>query len=195
MSKLVRNLFFFVKNSPNNKKAIANRIHRRTIVNLASVRLFEKLPAQTPCKTNYPFVVQTARFSSDAVTISQLDYERFCAETLDSLCDYFEELVESVNHLASADILNKDGVLTVSLGATYGTYVINKQSPNKQIWLSSPASGPKRYDFMYAADGSKKGYWVYKHTGETLHELLDKELTDVTKTKTQFQSLSFGSRC
>ena len=27
-----------------------------------------------------------------------------------------------------------------------GTYVINKQTPNKQIWLSSPISGPKRYD-------------------------------------------------
>lgn len=26
-----------------------------------------------------------------------------------------------------------------------GTYVINKQPPNKQIWLSSPVSGPDRY--------------------------------------------------
>jgi frataxin len=31
----------------------------------------------------------------------------------------------------------KSGVLTLCLG-DHGTYVINKQPPNKQIWLSSP---------------------------------------------------------
>ncbi|XP_070933807.1 frataxin, mitochondrial isoform X2 [Macaca nemestrina] len=31
------------------------------------------------------------------------------------------------------------GVLTVKLGGDLGTYVINKQTPNKQIWLSSPS--------------------------------------------------------
>jgi hypothetical protein len=31
----------------------------------------------------------------------------------------------------------KSGVLTLDLGQ-HGTYVINKQPPNKQIWLSSP---------------------------------------------------------
>ena len=30
------------------------------------------------------------------------------------------------------------GVLTVKMGSDLGTYVINKQTPNKQIWLSSP---------------------------------------------------------
>ena len=29
-------------------------------------------------------------------------------------------------------------MLTVKLGGDLGTYVINKQTPNKQIWLSSP---------------------------------------------------------
>lgn len=31
----------------------------------------------------------------------------------------------------------QSGVLTLKLGL-HGTYVINKQPPNKQIWLSSP---------------------------------------------------------
>lgn len=85
--------------------------------------------------------------------------------------------------------------MTVNLGLTHGTYVINKQSPNKQIWLSSPISGPKRFDFAYADDdNNEKGYWIYKHTGETLHELLDDEFTQLTKIKTAFQSLPFGSR-
>ncbi len=32
----------------------------------------------------------------------------------------------------------QSGVLTVKMGGDLGTYVINKQTPNKQIWLSSP---------------------------------------------------------
>ena len=39
-----------------------------------------------------------------------------------------------------------DGVLTISLGAQRGTYVLNKQAPNKQIWWSSPISGPHRFE-------------------------------------------------
>ena len=33
---------------------------------------------------------------------------------------------------------SQSGVLTLALGEK-GTYVINKQPPNKQIWLSSPS--------------------------------------------------------
>jgi frataxin-like iron-binding protein CyaY len=37
-----------------------------------------------------------------------------------------------------ADLVSlQQGVLTVRLGK-HGTYVINKQTPNRQIWLSSP---------------------------------------------------------
>ena len=32
-----------------------------------------------------------------------------------------------------------------------GTFVLNKQAPNLQIWLSSPISGPLRYNFSRAA--------------------------------------------
>lgn len=65
------------------------------------------------------------------------------------------------------------GVLTLKLGDK-GTYVINKQPPNKQIWLSSPLSGPKRYDYSSAHDD-----WVYARDGRTMSDLLNKELSDV----------------
>jgi frataxin len=39
--------------------------------------------------------------------------------------------------LIHVPIDKQSGVLTLKLGAN-GTYVINKQPPNKQIWLSSP---------------------------------------------------------
>lgn len=66
--------------------------------------------------------------------------------------------------------------------ANKGTYVINKQPPNKQIWLSSPISGPKRYDWCVVGDGQgdKQGTaeagWVYHRDGSTLGELFMEEL-------------------
>lgn len=75
-------------------------------------------------------------------------------------------------------------MLTLQLG-TFGTYVINKQTPNKQIWLSSPVSGPKRFDFL-------SGVWVYRHTGETLHSLLNEELSKVFPGDVDFLDCAFG---
>lgn len=63
-----------------------------------------------------------------------------------------------------------------------GTYVINKQPPNRQIWLSSPVSGPKRFDWvvlgegMNDKEGSGAGDWVYLRDGSSLGEILRKEL-------------------
>lgn len=63
-----------------------------------------------------------------------------------------------------------------------GTYVINKQPPNKQIWLSSPVSGPKRYDYVVYGEGQNQkedtavGDWVYLRDGSTINELFAKEL-------------------
>lgn len=77
-------------------------------------------------------------------------------------------------------------MLTVALGSEYGTYVINRQSPNKQIWLSSPVSGPKRYNLVLK-DG---GYWIYKHDGVSLHKLLQDEISRIVVNKIDFGSCS-----
>ncbi|KAB7498198.1 Frataxin, mitochondrial [Armadillidium nasatum] len=71
----------------------------------------------------------------------------------------------------SVNITFQSGVLTLKLGK-HGTYVINKQSPNKQIWLSSPLSGPKRYDFI-------ENDWIYKHDKSFLLDLLSQELSTI----------------
>lgn len=53
----------------------------------------------------------------------------------------------------------------------HGTYVINKQPPNHQIWVSSPISGPSR--FSVGEDGG----WVHhRKKGVRLGVLLDEEL-------------------
>lgn len=80
----------------------------------------------------------------------------------------------------------KAGVLTLTFPPN-GTYVINKQPPNKQIWLSSPTTGPKRYDWVIIGDGqgekegTASGDWVYLRDGSSLSELIREELNvDVT---------------
>ena len=79
---------------------------------------------------------------------------------------------------------SKAGVLNITVPAI-GVYVLNKQPPNKQIWLSSPISGPKRYDWvlegdhMHEKEGSKdyiRGQWIYLRDGSNLTTLLNKEL-------------------
>lgn len=73
------------------------------------------------------------------------------------------------------------GLLTLHFPPA-GTYIINKQPPNKQIWLSSPVSGPKRYDWvllgesMHDKEGTGVGGWVYLRDGSSLPDILRKEV-------------------
>lgn len=61
------------------------------------------------------------------------------------------------------------GVMTIK--APQGTYVLNKQPPNRQLWLSSPVSGPKRYDWDHV-----RMYWIDTRDGSTLNALMRDEL-------------------
>ncbi|XP_063106256.1 frataxin, mitochondrial isoform X3 [Cavia porcellus] len=72
-------------------------------------------------------------------TLDETAYERLAEETLDSLAEFFEDLADKPYTLEDYDVSFGSGVLTVKLGGDLGTYVINKQTPNKQIWLSSPS--------------------------------------------------------
>lgn len=71
----------------------------------------------------------------------------------------------------------------MKLGGALGTYVINRQTPNRQLWLSSPTSGPKRYDFV-------DDNWIYKHDGVAMHQLLQDELSKVLTVNVDFISLA-----
>ncbi|XP_036953885.1 frataxin, mitochondrial [Acanthopagrus latus] len=104
------------------------------------------------------------------VQISEAEYEKLADETLDALAEYFEDLMDEAFTAADYDVVFSSGVLTVKVGGDHGTYVINKQTPNKQIWLSSPTSGPKRYSWT----GER---WVYTHDGISLHQLLSEEFS------------------
>ncbi|XP_062399340.1 frataxin, mitochondrial [Sardina pilchardus] len=109
-------------------------------------------------------------------------YDKLAEETLDALAEYFEDLADEDFTGTDYDVVFASGVLTIKVGGDHGTYVINKQTPNRQIWLSSPTSGPKRYDWT----GER---WVYSHDGNALHELLSKEFSVIFKCKMDLSPL------
>ncbi|XP_023982597.1 frataxin, mitochondrial isoform X2 [Physeter macrocephalus] len=131
--------------------------------------------------------LRTTGTLGDAGPLDDTTYERLAEETLDSLAEFFEDLADKPYTFEDYDVSFGSGVLTIKLGGDLGTYVINKQTPNKQIWLSSPSSGPKRYDWT----GRN---WVYSHDGVSLHELLATELTQALKTKLDLSSLAYSGK-
>ncbi|KAL3278813.1 hypothetical protein HHI36_016335 [Cryptolaemus montrouzieri] len=135
-------------------------------------KAFCKIPiwCNSVSNSNHKFCVATQFYKLS--TQPSVTYEKACEETLESLYEFFEDLVESHSLFSSGDVSYSDGVLTINLGNDLGTYVINRQLPNEQIWLSSPTSGPKRYDFVREGE-----CWIYKHDGQTLHSLLEKEIS------------------
>ncbi|KAL3698951.1 hypothetical protein R1sor_016973 [Riccia sorocarpa] len=107
-----------------------------------------------------------------------LDEELF-HELADDILHQLQEKIEILGEDLNVDGFDSDyssGVLTIRLGQL-GTYVINKQTPNRQIWLSSPVSGPGRYDWVE----SEKG-WVYRRTKAELVSLLEKEFSQLLNT-------------
>lgn len=146
-------------------------------------------------KTNdpSPFSIQTNQPDSSSNNIefsneAKMKYEIAAEETLESLAERFDSLADSLTDEQGKefDCTYSSGVLNVKLGGELGTYVLNKQTPNLQIWLSSPVSGPKRFDFV---DNS----WVYKRTGESLHSILSKEFSECFKQNLDFTKCSHGS--
>ncbi|CAN8220196.1 unnamed protein product [Coccothraustes coccothraustes] len=131
--------------------------------------------------------LRNARTLSDTSSLDETTYEKLAEETLDSLADFFEDLADKPFTPEDYDVSLGSGVLTVKLGGDMGTYVINKQTPNRQIWLSSPTSGPKRYDWT----GRN---WVYSHDRVSLHELLSKEFSAALKTKLDLSCLIYSGK-
>ncbi len=107
---------------------------------------------------------------NNALSISEKDYHVLADATLD-------EIVDRLSILEEADSLDEDdvditcsqGVLNIILGQP-GTWVINKQTPNRQLWWSSPKSGPRRYDLEYD-----------EAAGDTIENLEEGDLLELIK--------------
>ena len=119
---------------------------------------------------------------------SVAEFNKVADETLESLHEYFDELLDRCPCIVDNEL--KDGVLNVSLDHSGSkTYVINKQSVNLQVWLSSPISGPKRFDYY-----EKEDAWIYRRTKQSLHQLLQLEISDVIPEKVDFSKCEHSGK-
>lgn len=76
------------------------------------------------------------------------------------------DTIEARDHEGNIDIdYNLD---IIYLSTKVGSFVINKHSAAKEIWLASPISGP--YHFFYTSSGWKTKY------NDDLFDILEKEL-------------------
>ncbi|ROT35140.1 Frataxin [Sodiomyces alkalinus F11] len=114
----------------------------------------------------------------NVATLTEGQYHELADTYLDVVVTKLEDLQEVREGL---DVEYANGVLTLTV-PEIGTYVLNKQPFNKQIWLSSPISGPKRYDWVVLGEGQNEkedtasGNWIYARDGSTLDEVFMKEL-------------------
>ena len=98
-------------------------------------------------------------------------YHHVADQTLDDLNTRFEALAEAQPPSKSIDSDYAMGVLTVRLPG-HATIVLNKQPPIRQIWSSSPVSGPRRFDW----DGQQ---WLWTKNSQT--SLLETLRSDLKK--------------
>uniref|UniRef100_A0A2P2IQJ0 ferroxidase n=1 Tax=Rhizophora mucronata TaxID=61149 RepID=A0A2P2IQJ0_RHIMU len=97
------------------------------------------------------------------------EFHKLANKTVHDLQEKIEEYSDSIK-IDGFDVEYGNEVLTVKLGSL-GTYVLNKQTPNRQLWLSSPVSGPSRFDW-----DQDSGTWIYRRTKANLYKLLESEL-------------------
>jgi frataxin len=83
---------------------------------------------------------------------TESEYHTVADETLEDVQDAVEGALEDAR-VEEFEVVLASGVLTMTL-PPHGTWVLNKQTPNRQIWWSSPISGPRRYEY-------ENGEWVF----------------------------------
>ena len=130
-------------------------------------------------------IKRNTKFTSSNIT-SQLFLRQYCKRKSTLSVEFYKiqanqtllDLEESLGYISDIDknfdCELSEGVLTIILGK-HGTWVINKQVPNLQLWWSSPISGPKRFSW----DEITKDWIEIRKGQEKLSELLKKELNEI----------------
>ena len=103
--------------------------------------------------------------------ISESDFDLRADEFLEDLMDGLEDLESTAGPEFEIDYAM--GVLTLVLDENT-TYVLNKQRPNRQVWMSSPTSGPRRFELDDDGDS-----WVDVRSRENLLQIMTEELNAI----------------
>jgi frataxin len=104
---------------------------------------------------------------------TESEYHKAADITLEDVQDAVEMALEQQG-VPEFEVTYASGVLTMVM-PPHGTWVLNKQSPNRQIWWSSPISGPRRYEY-------EDGEWVFTRDAShsmTLTQALQLELQEI----------------
>ncbi|KAG0280423.1 Mitochondrial chaperone Frataxin [Linnemannia exigua] len=180
-TRIARTLLARTKLTPQSRILSARTYTSATLSTVASSGLLARLPQAMATQSSAFFTSTSFRTYTSMTpsspeptyTVSDLsedDYHTVSDASMDRMVEYFEDLGDE-HEIPGYDVEYQSGVMTLKLGDK-GTYVVNKQPPNKQLWLSSPTSGPKRYDF----DAEYK-VWFYGRDHHSLKFLLDTEIT------------------
>ncbi|KAG9414688.1 hypothetical protein AC1031_008093 [Aphanomyces cochlioides] len=161
----------------NGIRAVGRLVARRLASARPQVRAFQALA--TPRAGEWPRSKSFQRmlFSTEGTNevvpaLSESEFTRYSDATLNAILELMDG-IEAI--LPDADITLSQGVLTINLGED-GTWVLNKQGPNRQIWWSSPISGPKRFEYDI-----QSGKWLNtRDSSIELVELLSLEIEELT---------------
>lgn len=127
-----------------------------------------RLPARM--NTDHHPSIQTtdtppALFEAESIALLEM-FENVLEE------DHFQDLVDDINC--------SDGVLSVSI-VGHGTWVINKHSHTRQVWMSSPKSGPNKYNYHEGV-----GKWLGERDRHSFHDRLQGEFSAVFGQEVKF---------
>ncbi|MCH8112623.1 MAG: iron donor protein CyaY [Proteobacteria bacterium] len=101
----------------------------------------------------------------EAGSIDEAAFESLAAQTLQR----FAARIEDATMELEVDLV--EGVLNIET-ADGATYLVNKHSPLRQLWLSSPVSGAGHFDYNAA-----NKTWESTRGGEPLEKILERELS------------------
>lgn len=103
-----------------------------------------------------------------------IDLDTYIKEVDKVLNEIYEEI--DTKELEIVDNISlSSGVLNFSFNKTKN-YVLNVQRPNLQLWLSSPISGPQRFEFDCEANK-----WFNIRNKRNLVEILNEEINSILK--------------
>ena len=106
-------------------------------------KFFLLAPPPPPSHRRALSTLPPAGTTTAAGGMTEGEFHKIADATLFELFDKVAVLEDSAN----ADTSLSQGILTIDLSSLKkGIWVINKQAPNRQIWWSSPISGPRRYE-------------------------------------------------
>jgi len=159
-------------------KLLRTQIIKCSALRLAYFRHFDFSMEVQKWKPTVPGLHRVRQASQQHSYTSPVDrtFQHSAEETLQSILNSIELLVD--DNSIDVDVSFEAGVLTIDCGSN-GIFVLNKQAPNKQIWLASPISGPHRYNY------NSSGEWANTRDGHLLQNRLQREMEYIHNIKIQ----------